>query len=388
MQIEIDETTGEIVVGKFRQQSFRVYLNGYMKPAWKSWVQDVAKANGVQLPSNKKDFNKAACEMLGRAPTKAYAHFKGLSYKHFVVPHREILTKIAFSRRGINVQALRAITKNSEVLKEVYNDKLFNLLPVVAYTGKSPAELRKEYGSKWKVIANNSLNKNRVLAKVFPKEMYGDFCDKPTTILQTMSKYVDLSYLDNLEGFTAHAALHLKGSWSNIKFMRDSYNMYRDTIRMGAQLNLKVDPKWTPRRMKEEHDKMSQEINARRYPTTAYACVSDIPHKNIEVGEYTAVLLESGFDIADEGTQMGHCVGGYASYVADGDYLVYSVRKDGERSSTIGIRIERELKDRVSRCVYKFNQHYARFNRSVTCDVEKSIPYKILDLLNKKEQHA
>lgn len=162
---------------------------------------------------------------------------------------------------------------------------------------------------------------------------------------------------------------------------------------MAEQLSLKVDPKWTPRRMKEEHDKMSQEINARRYPKTPYESMKDVAVKQLVEGEYTAVLLESGFDIAEEGTHMGHCVGGYAENVKNGEYLVYSVRKNGERSSTIGFSLDKTMKlhldpnkkDEVVSMKYKFNQHYARFNRTVTCKVESSIPYKILELLNKKE---
>jgi hypothetical protein len=299
-----------------------------------------------------------------------------LAYKKFVVPYKKYLAKVDYSPGKIKAQSLSSIRKNLGVVEQVYNDGLHNILPIVARTGKTPSELKAELKGKWKVIAKNSNNKNRYLAK-FPEQFYGDVCDLPTTVLKNRSLHYQV-VPDELR----YIAMHYKGSWSNKKVVSDAGHLFRDTKRMADQLGLHVDVRWTPRRMKEEHDKMFSELNARRYPKTQFESTKNILVKEFNAGEYSAHLLESAFDIAEEGNSMGHCVAGYSGSVRDGEYLVYSVRKGGERSSTLGIHIGEWGKDKTP--YYMFNQHYAKYNRRVTDETEASIPQKILDLLNNK----
>jgi hypothetical protein len=265
------------------------------------------------------------------------------------------------------------VQDNKEKLEEVYNDGLHNLIPVVAYSGKSPQELKNDLKGAWKTIAKNSANKNRALARKVNPKLYSAYCGMPTTLL---SKYADKYSLDALK----HLEVHHKGKWAKANEIYHVARLVEDTKNMAAQLSKQFDPLWTPRRMKEEHDQMVKDINALRYPKTPFVWLEDVQPKQIEVGEYTVLLLDNACSIAEEGSAMGHCVGSYADYSSRGKYLVYSVTKGGERGSTIGLNVVEKKNGDGYR--YHFSQHYGKYNTTVTNKDEASIPDYILKILN------
>lgn len=373
MQIEWEEATELIKIGKWSTDRPKIYRTS-ISPDWKKWVEAVAEANGVTLPYKKKEFNKAASQMFGRAPTKMYKHFKALEYKKFVVPYRHLLVKTSFRPGRIDLDALHKIRACKEAMQEVYDDGLFHLLPVVAYSCKSPKELKKDMKGAWKVIANNSANKNRVLAKNFRPDQFADYCKFPTTLLKNTHQF-DVPTMQ-------HLTAYYKGEWSNKNRIYEVSRLVRDTKTMASQLRRAFDPLWSPRRMKEEHDQMSKDINALRYPKTVFPWVSNVNPKTLQLGEYTATMLDNAFAIAEEGSCMSHCVGSYANYSAQGSYLVYSITKNSERSSTVGLYVEK----RDNKLRFSFNQHYGKYNAYVKDEIEKSIPDELIKLLNNDQK--
>ena len=62
---------------------------------------------------------------------------------------------------------------------------------------------------------------------------------------------------------------------------------------------------------------------------------------------------------------MRHCVGGYARPCAQGTYVVYSLHKDGQRT-TLGISRHKTTYEKANHAFnYILNQHYGRFNEQV-----------------------
>jgi hypothetical protein len=379
LRIEWDEHNKTITVGKWKEDKWKPYQTSIgTTPAWKIWVKEVAEDNGVFFyEGHPKKFNKVAADFLGISPTKAYSHYRKLAYKHFVAPYIKYLAKVNYKPGNIDAKALLCICKNISVVQQTYEDGLHNILPIVAWKGKSPAELKSQFKGSWKVIAKNSNNKNKYLAKLDDDDIV-DACNLPTSLLKGINSIyqVDTAALK-------HLAMHYKGQWNNKKKMQEASRLFLDTKLMANQLGLVVDARWTPRRLKEEHDRMFAELNAKRYPKTPFEVTKNIRVKELKVGEYTAHILESAFDIAEEGNAMGHCVAGYSRLVSEGRYLVYSIKKGDERSSTLGVTIKDWEADKKP--YYMKNQHYGKYNRRVTDEVEASIPNKILDLLNKKE---
>ncbi len=334
-----------------------------------------------------KERNKEIGNVFGCSISRLYKYFDGLQKKAFIVPVYPVYKALVdykpwkVKKKEWDQGLLKNINSNKQLLLEVMNDGLKHILPVVHKAGKHPKELKKEYGRNWKTITHNSLNKNKALVykssnlKVEEKMKLIEY-DIPTTLLQNKNIWSAeaLKYLKD----------NFKGSWGKHDTIWQEYLVANDTKHLAEQLGKKMSWKWSPRRMKEEHDKMAAEINARKYSKDKFDSTQDISVKWLKSGDYVATLLESAFDIADEGTSMGHCVGLYAGQVKQGDYLVYTVTKAGERSSTIGLHRRAINKDKNEYSAWNLNQHYGRFNAALKDEDEIKLGQVIVDMLNKE----
>ena len=374
MQLLWDDTEKCITMGKAR---FDKYCNFKDR---KTWVNIVLMQNDVSgLPGHPKWRNKSVSAVMGGSSAQLYKWFCQLQYKQFVVPYKDLLSKIAFQRGRIDSKRLAKIVKHETTLRQAWKDKQFNILPILMETGKTPQELKKELGNTWKVLCKNSLNKNKAVAKAMYNragtrqlQVIKLLADKPTTVLET--------YWDYSEDVLTHVATHYKGSWGklNTKIGRE----LSDTKMLAEQLEKPFDALWSPRRMKEEHDSMSKELAARRFSPDKLAILDAVPVKTLEHEGYLATLLDSRALVAEEGNAMGHCVAGYAESVAAGRYLVYSITKDGQRSSTLGVNIRDWNTDKKP--YFMYSQHYGRYNRRLEDKHEIEIAEVILKILNKE----
>lgn len=392
--VEWDDEKKVVVAGKSLTSS------SYHK--WKSldsFMTAMFNTHGIYgVTGHPKWKAKTFSEVFGYPPRHMHDHMNRLMYKKFVVPYKDILVKVNFQRGHVAVNSLQDIQRNEAVCREVYEDGLFNLLPVVALTGASPKELKQEWGGAWKVISKNSLNKNRAVASLMPRmnhNKYGkDFllsiAQLPTSVLHLGG---DIQVM-------RHVAAHYKGQWGKLKgqrqgfgtsqskALRDIHHVVTDTERLASQLEAPFDPLWSPRKMKEKHDQYSRELTARKYSPAKIEWLKDIAVKEVSYAGYNAVLLDSRALIAEEGNAMGHCVAGYAESVAGGSYLVYSITKDGERSSTLGVHVREKASIRVSAIGtpslvhYIFSQHYGKYNARLTDEKEAMLGRGIVDALN------
>lgn len=375
MQITWDQQNNQITVGK------AVFTKYKHWKGWKAWAQYVAFENGknnVIMSNHPKDVNKFLADTLGGAPSKMYRHFQKLQYKAFVVPYKDVFMKVGYKPGRIDTRMLVLVAGSYAICKQVYEDKLYNILPIVAITGMSPAELKKQHGPKWKVVANNSLHKNKVIAEAMLTGYHylDEIVDLPTSVLKHWGENRHVLNEEVLR-FIAH---NFKGKWCKGKELYLDLNIFRDTQRMAERLGETVNYKWSPRRVREEHDRMVNEINAQKYSPKPFPVFEGMKLPCLEYKGYIATPLVSAKAIADEGTAMGHCVAGYVDAVREGRYLVYSVTKDGARSSTIGMRRGYKMNSQDSR--WEFNQHYARYNRLVEDENEREIAGMVLARLN------
>lgn len=384
MKIEWNKENNTISVGKAVFSSYKRFINSA------AWAKYVLQANG--LPSelstyakNRKEANKVASDALGCSRAVLFRHFNALQLKVFVAPIYDILKKVAFSRKGFDTNILTKINNNRNMIEQVYKDGLYNILPIVVESENSPQYLKKNLKGAWKIIANNSLNKNKSLAKAVrglsDLSRMQAIAGIPTTVLQNFKQ----ASADEMHWI----ANHFKGKWNKPAEVNRQAQLFRDARYMANQLAQDVNPNWTPRRLKEEHDRMCKEITARKYSKDVFDSVKDIPCKALKSGEYVATLLDSAFLIADEGNSMGHCVAGYADQVRQGDYLVYSVTKDGERSSTIGINKRQTSFDVIgshpeTRTYWYLQQQYGRYNAHVKDEEERKLAAALVGLLNKQ----
>lgn len=390
MKIEWDKENNTITVGDAVFPRYMRFPNSAI------WANTVLLGNNLPrglniYTKNLKEANKAASDALGCSRTVLFKHFNTLQLKVFVAPVYDILKKVAFSGRGFSPRALHMIHRSKGILEEVYNDGLYNILPIVCETGLSPKELKAELKSVWKVISKNSLHKNKALAKAARSDhdiiRMQQIAHLPTSVLQNFGSSTPTEM--------AWIAEHFKGSWNKPTEINKHTRLFREAHFLAAQLGQEVNPKWTPRRVTEEHDRMSKEITARKYSKDVFDSVRDIPVKSLKSGKYVAKLLDNAFSIADEGNAMGHCVAGYSDSVRQGSYLVYSVTKDGGRSSTIGVNkgngysYHNQLtgKTHVDTPAWKLQQQYGRYNAHVTDEEEHNLAQTIVEQLNKAFAH-
>jgi hypothetical protein len=386
MKIEWDKEKNVITVGK---AVFKNYTRFQNSAAFANFVlrQNDLPTHLNSHGKNGKEDNKLTADALCCSRSVLFKHYNALQLKVFVAPVYDILKKVGYSRNGFSAEALRKIHTNKEKLQAVYNDGLYNILPIVCETGKSPQELKKELKNAWKTISKNSLNKNKYLARAIkgyddPEIRLNQLKDIPSTVLK--------NFHATRPEVQAYVAKNFKGLWSHPQRCAGDIRMYSDTTWLATQLGEDTSNihSWTPRRMKEEHDRMSKEINARKYSKDLFDSVKDISVKCVELEGYKATLLDNAFAIAEEGTSMGHCVGLYADSVREGDYLVYSVTKDGERSSTIGI-VRQSGRNQATEQKYttcRLQQHYGKYNQAVTEETEKLICSYVIQKLNKGEE--
>lgn len=399
MKIEWDQEKNIITVGKAEFDSYKQYKNARV------WAFIVLERNGMDTRSeisidnegkvsyklSHKELNKLMGDKLGCSISILFKQFDKLQKKAFVVPVYHLYPYVNEFKpwnKRIAQRVVAELNESKELLEQVYQDKLYSLLPVVNALGKSPQELKKIYGNGWKNVAKNSLTKNKLLMRHFRwsseegrKKVFE--ADLPSTLIQ-YSGYIGSTALIYLKN-------NFKGSWKDFDKMVRESRIYTDTARLAEQLGEKMNPKWSPRRIHEEHNRMSRELNARKFSPKPFEWTVNLPHE-IEHEGYKATLLNSRLLIAEEGTAMGHCVAGYAEQVARGDYLVYSVTKDGERSSTVGLYLHQISHEKIGEPkpvqirTWKLQQHYGKYNEYLKEEAEKQIGNKIVAALNLKEK--
>ena len=153
-------------------------------------------------------------------------------------------------------------------------------------------------------------------------------------------------------------------------------NIIQDTYSMAEQLGLKVNPKWSLNRFKEQHDLFSREILRKEYSEEPIDIgIYKNIKANVEHEGYKFELLESPLKVRQEGDKMRHCVGSYAKRCAKGEYVVYHVTSPEGVESTLGCAIfEPDFPDKAYEIAKAkkvtpklvFQQHYEFGNKTVS----------------------
>jgi hypothetical protein len=116
--------------------------------------------------------------------------------------------------------------------------------------------------------------------------------------------------------------------------------------------------------MHEEHDRVSRAIAAGRFSDEHFEELAHVIPLHVNCQDWTAQLLESPLDIAEEGRAMRHCIASYIGEVAHGEYAVFSIRNPaGERYSTLGLHID--LDPTGGYCRVETDDHRCAINHGV-----------------------
>jgi len=156
--------------------------------------------------------------------------------------------------------------------------------------------------------------------------------------------------------------------------------LFGDTKGMASQLDATFNPEWGLRRMQEEHDRMSNEITRMKYGDDPFPIYNEIGDLIVESENYQATMLTNPAEVAEEGSQMRHCVASYNMDCNMGSYVVFSITDfEGNRISTLGISVSKQREEVAT------NQHYGKMNSRITdqelldldCDVVGKLGEKL-----------
>lgn len=306
-----------------------------------------------------KKANKEFTEKYGITPSNFKRCYNAIISKVWVKPVEVYVKRFAFTAiQRINPSHLDSIWKNLDTIKQLEKEGNSHLIPFTVYHGKNTQEMKKELGKAiWKKVCKNSMTRNKHIAKLKTSQL-DQVVDFPSYILKKggnsgvpMNKYGKWLLESGCYDKTPYTGRNAR-----------AIHTCRDTESMAKRLGKGFSFKWTLEKMEQKHEEYKDLIMAEKYSPTPFKHLQDFKVKEITIGEYKATLLNNALAIYNEGKEMHHCVGMYSEYVASGDYLVYAVTKGDEKTSTIGINVERSSTGQVS---YVFQQQYGLCNKFV-----------------------
>lgn len=302
--------------------------------------------------------------------------------------------------------------ENYEVFEQLAKDNNKHLIPISALFGvKTAEELSGMFPkAEWKKICKNSYSRNHMIYCIVrvrhgsTKECVTQVIESnslPSTILKSkqLARVLlpdDFNFMKQSGIAYKYWNLRLRNTKQSVEFA-SLWNTFRDTCRMAGDLQQPFSTRWSVRRMKEEHERLirlqiteqakkDQEKYSRKVADKHEFELPIISWKNT----IAKPLLTYG-EVVEEGARQGHCVGGYAQACVDGRYLVYSLEKEGKRS-TLGISVSSMDTIDGKKVFYGFSQHYMAYNRQVEdedlMDCANAVMDKLVKLQKEKEQHA
>jgi hypothetical protein len=188
----------------------------------------------------------------------------------------ELVSRLPWLRYLTEISVLQSVSLNT-----IYSKKLFSLDKALRYEYKLPLPSAKLLFS----------------------------MEKDNQMSRYLKYYVD--YLDNVENL--HNTLPTY-----------EYYLFYDAVKMAKTLNRKVNCSWSARRLKEEHDKWSEEILDIVFTEgDRLMNIADIFIRFSDASGFR--LLRTTKEMNIEGKKNKHCVGTYVNNVESGNSGIYSI---------------------------------------------------------------
>lgn len=366
------------------------YLDSYLGSVSGKYVlYKHTKVVGVTVDF--KAFYSEASEYLGYGFLKRLrAHSWETHFRSWHPELRRYLIKPLFNGgRGrrqwtCDVMTARTLLQNLPLLEQLEKDKLLHLTPVTVMLGMDTKEARNYFGKGlWKKIVTWSPYRLTQFGAALQPYVVGrkqhQYSWEPEKVLRALAD-APAARLSQVRVYQSDdSTIWALKSAKNAHNVGLAQNLYGDTERMFSQLGKKVNPDWSFKRLKEEHDQAVLDINRRKYSNEPF-CEKDVH----DVGGYIFTRLNSPLEVRTEGDSMRHCVGSYATVCAQGTYRVYTVEKGNERA-TLGITRPNRFSLFDPSEGWSFQQCYGFANKSVSQEL-RDAAYKLVSKLNEGEK--
>lgn len=362
-----------------------------------SVITSSQKFNSLVYPSGLPwDMAKAYTEYYGVTPKNVLKQARGIHHK-ILARHPEWFK---LTRKGKNgLPDMIGTIVNVDLIDQAVKDGIRNVAPIINLFGKNPQELKVLLGkSLWKSLCKNSYTRNQYLMRHIYNfyadagriEVLKEYNKLPSSVLAKRHllsfNYVHLAKVKEVTGYSWKKLAKPMGSdWFS------HLHIIRDTESMAKQYGEPFNMKWSYDKIKALHEKLTKTLKERqaemeRQRETHYQELRKVRasslHKNCIFDEILGVkvtLLETAQDVQDEGDKMHHCVGAYAYTVAEGNYLVYHLEKDGV-GATLGIEVTKKYT--TGELIYMFSQCYGVCNEILQDTAFNDAAVEIIKQLN------
>ena len=226
------------------------------------------------------------------------------------------------------------------------------------------------------ITTHDTLNSKAVLRGIFNQKITNDrdavkafltaVAGRKVTVPYPLAK----AYIQNRSGFlvniadlmeyttSAEAGMRLLVSEDSATSMDENIKyIFKDLIKDAAALDIKVNPSWSLRRMKDEHTRNNRTLMMRQLDKVDAKPLYADHETAVADGGLKGTVLSSERDVFAEGYEMDHCV--YTHYftsIQKGDYI--AMRITTPCRCTVGISISRS--NGKERALY--NQAYGKRN--------------------------
>ena len=324
----------------------------------------------------------------GVCPTRVVKIFNAAVFKNAIIPYKEYFP-LFYRSKSIDPAQFIKVAKNAELLEQATKDGQKNILPLILNQELPPQKLKSLLGKGvWKNLTRNSFHRNNLLVN------YNDI----TEVLNYDSTALKIACKDWRHDPDAfHWLKHVVGVPYSKHRERDAIvklTTYADTKDMAARLQLPFNEKWSPRKMEEKHteySRLQQRLaEQRRIVRDKDYAERLVKLKAIDLSIFykqttwekdgvTATILTTYERIVEEGSEMHHCVAGYAERCLNKDYVVVSLT-DGTIRTTLGAHTDLGIDSS-----YRFseNQHYGKCNSRVEDERFISLADEVITSLNK-----
>lgn len=387
-------TIGSAVFRTYRQFDSHVEFSDYVLNANKLRIY-FQKSPGQSYAAAR---NKAFCKVFNRSAASFYKHFNAVMRKMWLAPvYHIILKSFPFQRSpGQLAEAVHKAWRAKEKAEQAIKDGLENLLPAIVATNRDPKELKEYFkgSGAWKIITRNSNYRNRLL--------FGDWHDHfkkteisfileehPTSLIEfSVSKFAQGFHISK-EHFT-FLKRNCKGRLKDKRFLRETYFLFSDTHRLAEATGEEFKATWDLQEMQKRHDAYTVLLHNRRTQRLKekeleieknFEWLGNVKTATNSCGEFTSELIKTPGRLQEEGVKMHHCVASYASAVAAKMYIVYSIKKNGEPYSTLGVRLSSEGS-------VTLDQHLKACNKAVDEENAKLLATQIVRRLRKEFKDA
>ncbi len=226
------------------------------------------------------------------------------------------------------------------LIRQAQRDGIENIAPILLALSCDPATAKKRVGrAVWRRVHHSTLHQNMERAEL---------------LLRTgvpLADLVDLygSALRDIRRAAANyptPALHfaIRVATNRTQFYQ-AVRLATDALHMDVTLN----PEWSLKRLRKEHDQKAIEIARRTTNGTAWA-----EPWTAEIHGFIFTLLRSDQDFADEGLKQRHCIASYLEAARQGKCVV--MRIQGPERATVLFRAQS----------LRFSEVKARFNKDVS----------------------